>query len=73
MPSPQTENEALCAGTGQMDDEALFYLRSRGINEPDAKALLNLAFANDILSNISLPEFSDYISSLVESKLKEVV
>jgi len=61
------------ATTGQMDDEALFYLRSRGINEPDAKALLNLAFANDILSNISLPEFSAYISSLVESKLKEVI
>ena len=58
------------ATTGQMDDEALFYLRSRGINEPDAKALLNLAFANDILGNISLPDFSDYISSLVEAKLK---
>ena len=60
------------ATTGQMDDEALFYLRSRGINEADAKALLNLAFANDILNNISLPEFSAYISSLVEAKLKEV-
>jgi Fe-S cluster assembly protein SufD len=60
------------ATTGQMDDEALFYLRSRGINEDDAKALLNLAFANDILNNISLPEFSAYISSLVEAKLKEV-
>jgi Fe-S cluster assembly protein SufD len=59
------------ATTGQMDDEALFYLRSRGINEPDAKALLNLAFANDILANISLPEFSAYISSLVEEKLKQ--
>jgi Fe-S cluster assembly protein SufD len=60
------------ATTGQMDDEALFYLRSRGINEDDAKALLNLAFANDILNNISLPEFSAYISSLVELKLKDV-
>jgi len=60
------------ATTGQMDDEALFYLRSRGINEADAKALLNLAFANDILNNISLLEFSDYISSLVESKLKAI-
>jgi len=60
------------ATTGQMDDEALFYLRSRGINEDDAKALLNLAFANDILNNISLPEFSAYVSSLVEAKLKEV-
>jgi Fe-S cluster assembly protein SufD len=38
------------ATTGQMDDEALFYLRSRGINEND---------------------FRDFISSLVETKLKE--
>lgn len=60
------------ATTGQMDDEALFYLRSRGINEADAKALLNLAFANDILANISIPEFSAYISTLVEEKLKKV-
>jgi Fe-S cluster assembly protein SufD len=61
------------ATTGQMDDEALFYLRSRGINESDAKTLLNLAFANDILNNISLAEFSSYISSLVEAKLKQAV
>jgi Fe-S cluster assembly protein SufD len=60
------------ATTGQMDDESLFYLRSRGINENDAKALLNLAFANDILNNISLENFREYISTLVESKLKAV-
>ena len=59
------------ATTGQMDDEALFYLRSRGINEGDAKTLLNLAFANDILNNISDDGFRNYISELVETKLKE--
>ncbi len=58
------------ATTGQMDDESLFYLRSRGINESDAKALLNLAFANDILNNISLVDLRNYISGLVETKLK---
>jgi Fe-S cluster assembly protein SufD len=60
------------ATTGQMDDESLFYLRSRGINEPDAKALLNLAFANDILNAVSQDPFREYISALVESKLKSV-
>ncbi len=58
------------ATTGQMDDESLFYLRSRGINENDAKALLNLAFANDILNNISIEDFRAFISTSVEEKLK---
>ncbi len=59
------------ATTGQMDEDAVFYLRSRGIGEENAKALLNVAFANDILNNISIDSFREYISSLVESKLKE--
>lgn len=60
------------ATTGQMDDESLFYLRSRGINENDAKAMLNLAFANDILNNISVEDLRSHISGLVETKLKAV-
>lgn len=60
------------ATTGQMDDESLFYLRSRGINEADAKALLNLAFANDILNAISADALREFISGLVETKLKSI-
>ena len=59
------------ATTGQMDEEAVFYLRSRGIGEDNAKALLNIAFANDVLNNITLDSFREYISSLAESKLKD--
>ncbi len=58
------------ATTGQMDDESLFYLRSRGINENDAKALLNLAFANDVLNNISVFPFREFVVNIVETKLK---
>jgi Fe-S cluster assembly protein SufD len=61
------------ATTGQMDEDALFYLRSRGIGEENAKALLNVAFANDILNKITIDSFREYISFLVESKLKESV
>ena len=61
------------ATTGQMDDEALFYLRSRGINENNAKAILNLAFANDVLNNISIEAFRNFISSMVETKLKAIL
>lgn len=42
------------ATTGQLDDDALFYLRSRGIGEQNAKALLNFAFASDVVDKINI-------------------
>jgi Fe-S cluster assembly protein SufD len=41
--------------TGQLDAAALFYLRSRGIGEADARALLTYAFAADVAERISVP------------------
>jgi Fe-S cluster assembly protein SufD len=38
--------------TGQLDDKALFYLRSRGIGEADARALLTYAFAAEVAERI---------------------
>jgi Fe-S cluster assembly protein SufD len=61
------------ATTGQMDDDTLFYLRARGINENNAKALLNLAFADDVLNKISDDDFRNYVHTLTEKKLKEVL
>lgn len=57
------------ATTGQLDEEALFYLRSRGINPPDAKALLNFAFASDVLSNINNPHLKANLLKLLAKKL----
>lgn len=59
------------ATTGQLDDDALFYLRSRGIGEENAKALLNIAFANDVLNHISIEKMRDKIANLVFEKLKK--
>jgi Fe-S cluster assembly protein SufD len=42
------------ATTGQLDATALFYLRSRGLSESDARALLIRAFAESILSTVDL-------------------
>jgi Fe-S cluster assembly protein SufD len=39
---------------GQLDEEALFYLRSRGIDETEARALLVYAFASEIVDRIKL-------------------
>jgi len=41
--------------TGQLDAAALFYLRSRGIGEPEARALLTWAFAADVAEKIRVP------------------
>ncbi|MCK5555306.1 MAG: SufD family Fe-S cluster assembly protein, partial [Alphaproteobacteria bacterium] len=41
------------ATSGKLDDDALFYLRSRGIPEEDAKSLLIQAFLNETLEQVS--------------------
>jgi Fe-S cluster assembly protein SufD len=53
--------------TGQMDEEAIFYLRARGISDKSARALMTQAFVGDVLSKIDHDEVSDYVQSkLVE-------
>jgi Fe-S cluster assembly protein SufD len=42
------------ATVGQLSQEAIFYLRSRGIGEADARALLTYAFAADIVNRIKI-------------------
>ena len=57
------------ATTGQIDDEALFYLRTRGIGMERAKALLNVAFAADVIANIPNETLRNYIMDIIENKL----
>jgi Fe-S cluster assembly protein SufD len=40
---------------GQLDDDAIFYLRSRGIGEDAARSLLTYAFASDIAERVKVP------------------
>ena len=54
---------------GQLNKEALFYLRSRGIPEKEAKALLTYAFANNILESVKTPNLKRRINSLIANKL----
>jgi Fe-S cluster assembly protein SufD len=54
---------------GQLDDEALFYLRSRGINERAAESLLVHAFAIDILDHIKSEPIREYIDKLISERL----
>ncbi len=57
------------ATTGTLDNEALFYLRARGIGEDKAKALLLNAFASDVISKINIPELRDNIKNQVSKRL----
>jgi Fe-S cluster assembly protein SufD len=54
---------------GQLDQEALFYLRSRGIPEKEASALMMYAFANNVLESVRIPEVKARINKLIAQKL----
>ena len=54
---------------GQLDEEALFYLQSRGIPKKEAQALLMYAFANNVLESVRIPELKTRINKLIANKL----
>ncbi len=58
------------ATVGQLDQEAMFYLRSRGICERSARQLLMYAFANEVVQRIAIEPLRDRIDHLVEKRLK---
>ena len=58
------------SATGQIDDEAIYYMRSRGINEETAKQLILNSFVNDIIENISSKTIQDIFKKRVANYLK---
>jgi Fe-S cluster assembly protein SufD len=56
------------ATTGQLDEEMLFYLRSRGIGQKAAKALLMQAFAGDVLNHIRLEPVRKYVETVIQDR-----
>ena len=57
------------ATTGQLDAEALFYLRSRGLNEKQARSILLKAFARDVIDAIQIEALRDYVDTRLEDSL----
>jgi len=55
--------------TGQLDEEALFYLQSRGIAKETARAMMLYAFAAEILENVKHAELKAYFDELVSERL----
>ena len=57
------------ATVGQIDPEAVFYLRSRGIGMQDAKKLLTYAFANDVMERIKLQPLRERLAEQLYARL----
>jgi Fe-S cluster assembly protein SufD len=58
------------ATVGQLDADALFYMRARGIGEENAKMLLMYAFADEVVTKISIEALREKICQLVNKRLK---
>jgi len=57
------------ATTGQLDAAALFYLRSRGLSETEARTALTRAFAGAVLARMDHPAFATLVHELLEDRL----
>jgi Fe-S cluster assembly protein SufD len=55
--------------TGQLDEEALFYLRSRGIEKSTARAMMLYAFAAEVLENIPNLKLRNFIDGMIGERL----
>lgn len=55
--------------TGQLDEEQLFYLRSRGISKSSARGLLLHAFINDVMDKINIKFLYDFINTEMYKRL----
>ena len=61
------------ATVGQLDANALFYLRTRGLSEQDAAQALTRAFASSIVARAPVAEARPYIEQAVETRLQRLI
>jgi len=57
------------AAVGALDEEALFYLRSRGMSREEAKALLTYAFASEMLDRVPFESLQARVRNLISARL----
>jgi Fe-S cluster assembly protein SufD len=58
------------ATVGQIDEDALFYLKSRGIGGKEARMMLMYAFVYEVISNIRVPVLAESYGDMVEKRLR---
>jgi Fe-S cluster assembly protein SufD len=66
------EGAGHASATGRFDDEQLFYLRSRGIPEDEARRLVVRGFFADLIHQIGIPEIEERLLEHIEAELDEL-
>ncbi len=61
------------ATVGELDEQALFYLRTRGIDRDDATRILTRAFGNSIISKLPIETLRDIITETVDARLSALI
>ena len=69
----EIEGAGHASATGRFDDEQLFYLRSRGVPENEARRLVVHGFFNDLIRKIGVPELEAELLETVEAELSKNV
>lgn len=69
----EIEGAGHASATGRFDDEQLFYLRSRGVAEDEARRLVVHGFFNDLIRKIDVPQLEEELFSTVEAELAKNV
>ncbi len=69
----QIEGAGHASASGRFDDEHLFYLQARGINELEARRLVVKGFLNEIVQQIGIEELEDRLNKSIEEELKRSV
>ncbi len=57
------------ATTGRLDEEAMFYLRSRGLSKGKARTMLLLAFVRDVIENIRPDALKEHLDAILQHRL----
>ncbi|MFA8451553.1 MAG: Fe-S cluster assembly protein SufD [Bacteroidales bacterium] len=58
------------ATVGQLDTEAMFYMRQRGISQHNARMLLMYAFAADVIKDIRIEALRNRIDDMIKKRLR---
>ena len=58
--------------TGQLDEEAMFYLRSRGMSEKSSRAVLLNAFASDVVEHIGVEAVKTEIEAFIDRNYQSI-
>ena len=64
------KNARTVVTTGQLDENALFYMQSRGIPRDEARMLLSVAFTSDVIDHVRLEALKDRLHKLVEKRFR---